>query len=114
LLQREERIAVDVVVLRPEVVAFARGQFQRHARFKDPPYLWLSPSSSAMRRSWLYFATRSERDAEPVLICPEPVATARSAMKATSLAPERCEMTAAQPARCAVATQSSVSVNVPI
>ena len=45
-----------------------------------------------MRRSWLYFATRSERDAEPVLIWPAFVATARSAMNVSSVSPERCEM----------------------
>ncbi len=31
----------------------------------------IGPSSSSMRRSWLYFATRSVREAEPVLICPQ-------------------------------------------
>ena len=46
-----------------------------------------------MRSSWLYFATRSVRLAEPVLICPAPVATARSAMVVSSVSPERCEMT---------------------
>jgi hypothetical protein len=45
-----------------------------------------------MRRSWLYFAMRSERDAEPVLIWPAPVATARSAMNVSSVSPLRCEM----------------------
>ena len=33
-----------------------------------------------MRMSWLYFAVRSERESEPVLIWPQLVATARSAM----------------------------------
>jgi hypothetical protein len=33
------------------------------------------PSSSSMRRSWLYLAMRSVRDAEPVLIWPAPVPT---------------------------------------
>ena len=37
-------------------------------------------------------ATRSVRLAEPVLICPAPVATARSAMNVSSVSPERCEM----------------------
>ena len=40
----------------------------------------------------LYFAVRSVRLALPVLICPAPVATARSAMKVSSVSPERCEM----------------------
>ena len=47
-----------------------------------------------MRSSWLYFATRSERDGAPVLICPQPVATARSAIVVSSVSPERCDMTA--------------------
>ena len=33
-----------------------------------------------MRINWLYLANRSERASEPVLICPQLVATARSAM----------------------------------
>ena len=33
-----------------------------------------SPSSSSIRSSWLYLATRSERDGAPVLIWPQPVA----------------------------------------
>ena len=33
-----------------------------------------------MRISWLYFARRSDLDSDPVLICPQLVATARSAM----------------------------------
>ena len=51
------------------------------------------PSSSSIRSSWLYFAMRSVREAEPVLICPAPVATARSAIKVSSVSPLRCEMT---------------------
>ena len=42
-----------------------------------------------MRSSWLYFATRSERLNEPVLIWPARVATARSAMVVSSVSPER-------------------------
>ena len=33
-----------------------------------PPYSAASPSSSSIRSSWLYFAIRSVREAEPVLI----------------------------------------------
>jgi len=33
-----------------------------------------------MRSSWLYLATRSDRAGAPVLIWPQPVATARSAI----------------------------------
>ena len=46
-----------------------------------------------MRSSWLYLAIRSLRDAEPVLIWPAAVPTARSAMKVSSVSPERWEMT---------------------
>ena len=46
-----------------------------------------------MRSSWLYFAMRSERDSEPVLIWVAAVATAMSAMVVSSVSPERCEMT---------------------
>ena len=42
-----------------------------------------------MRRSWLYFAIRSVRLAEPVLIWPAFVATAMSAIVASSVSPER-------------------------
>ena len=46
-------------------------------------------SSSSMRMSWLYFAMRSERVSEPVLIWPAFVATAMSAMVESSVSPER-------------------------
>ena len=42
-----------------------------------------------MRSNWLYFATRSVRDREPVLIWPAFVATAMSAIVASSVSPER-------------------------
>jgi len=48
-----------------------------------------------MRSNWLYLQMRSVRLTEPVLIWPTPVATARSAMKVSSVSPERCEMTEA-------------------
>ena len=51
------------------------------------------PSSSSIRRSWLYFAIRSVRRAEPVLICPAFIATARSAMNVSSVSPDRWEIT---------------------
>lgn len=53
-----------------------------------------SPSSSSIRSNWLYFATRSERAGAPVLICPTPVATTKSAIRASSVLPERCDTTA--------------------
>ena len=46
-----------------------------------------------MRSNWLYLATRSLRDADPVLIWPAAVPTARSAMVESSVSPDRCEMT---------------------
>ena len=44
----------------------------------------IGPSSSSIRRSWLYFATRSVRDAEPVLIWPQLVATGAGQIKTGS------------------------------
>ena len=44
-----------------------------------------------MRSSWLYFAVRSERLADPVLIWPAHVATTRSAIVVSSVSPDRCE-----------------------
>ena len=38
-------------------------------------------------------ATLSVRDGAPVLICPQPVATARSAIVTSSVSPERCDIT---------------------
>ena len=54
----------------------------RHARngTPRPGYDASGPSASSIRSSWLYFATRSVRDGAPVLIWPQPVATARSAI----------------------------------
>ena len=46
-----------------------------------------------MRSSWLYFATRSLRAGAPVLICPQLVATARSAIVTSSVSPLRCDIT---------------------
>jgi hypothetical protein len=46
-----------------------------------------------MRSSWLYLATRSERAGAPVLIWPQFVATARSAMVTSSVSPERWDIT---------------------
>ena len=48
-----------------------------------------------MRRSWLYLAVRSERAGAPVLICPQFVATAKSAIVVSSVSPERCDITEA-------------------
>src|SRR5262249_27929882 len=59
-----------------------------------PGYSASPPRASSMRSSWLYLATRSVRDGAPVLIWPQPVATARSAIVTSSVSPERCDMTA--------------------
>src|SRR6185312_7872847 len=54
-----------------------------------PAYRAASSSSSSIRRSWLYLATRSDRAGAPVLIWPQSVATARSAIVVSSVSPER-------------------------
>src|SRR3954465_12397110 len=59
-----------------------------------PPYVARSPSCSSMRMSWLYLATRSLRAGAPVLICPQLVATAMSAIVLSSVSPLRWERTA--------------------
>src|SRR5262249_5056448 len=59
------------------------------------------PSSSSILSSWLYFAVRSPRASDPVLIWPAFTATARSATNVSSVSPERCEMTVPEPARSA-------------
>ena len=67
-----------------------------------------------MRISWLYFANLSVRETEPVLICPQFVATAKSAIIGSSVSPERCETTARYPALCVISIASKVSLSVPI
>jgi hypothetical protein len=62
----------------------------------------------------LYFATRSERAGAPVLIWPAFVATARSAIVASSVSPERCEIDRAVAVPVRELDASSVSVSVPI
>merc|ERR1711970_264078 len=49
----------------------------------------LGPNSSSIRSSWLYFDKRSLRHGAPVLICPVRRPTTRSAMKESSVSPER-------------------------
>ena len=51
------------------------------------------PNSASISSSRLYLAIRSLRQAEPVLIWPPPIATAKSARKASSVSPERCDTT---------------------
>ena len=62
----------------------------------------------------MYFATRSVREAEPVLICPVESPTTRSAIVLSSVSPERWDTTAVHPARFAISIASIVSVTVPI
>ena len=54
----------------------------------NPGYLATLPSSSSILISWLYFAILSDLEAEPVLICPAFVATARSAIVVSSVSPD--------------------------
>src|SRR6202030_4555387 len=87
----------------------------RYPRNTERPGYRAEPLSCSSRRiSWLYLASRSERDSDPVLICPQLVATAKSAIVVSSVSPERCEKTVPQPARCAISTASSGSHRVPI
>ena len=54
-------------------------------------YHALNLSSASIFKRRLYLATLSERLREPVLICPQFVATARSAIVVSSVSPERCD-----------------------
>ncbi len=64
----------------------ARG---RARRGQPSPYGRSVAASISIRR--LYLATRSPRAGAPVFSWPHPVATARSAMKESSVSPERCD-----------------------
>ena len=61
-----------------------------------------------------YFARRSERHGAPVLICPVLSPTAKSAMKESSVSPERCDVMTPQPAFWAMVTASIASEMEPI
>ncbi len=63
---------------------FGREGDGRHTRTRD--------SSRSISSKRLYFSTRSERESDPVLMYSLPAATARSAIKVSSVSPERCEM----------------------
>ena len=65
-----ERAGGGVTLMRAPVPAKARR----------PRYSAASPRPSSMRSNWLYFAVRSLRAGAPDLICPQFVATARSAI----------------------------------
>ena len=77
----------------PPALSRGRSALRSERRF-GPGRLASAPSASSIRSSWLYLATRSERDGAPVLIWPQPVATARSAIVVSSVSPERWDMTA--------------------
>ena len=62
--------------------------------FTLPAYRAAPPSCSSMRSSWLYLAVRSDLARLPVLIWPQPSATAKSAMVESSVSPERWLITA--------------------
>ena len=79
-----------------------------------PGYFELDPSSSSILISWLYFATLSDLDNEPVLICPTEYATDRSAIKVSSVSPDLCDTTELYLLFLAKSIASIVSVNVPI
>lgn len=67
-----------------------------------------------MRISWLYLQRRSERHGAPVLIWPVRRPTTRSAMKESSVSPDRCETCTPQPFFCARQQASMASVMLPI
>merc|ERR1712151_785506 len=79
-----------------------------------PAYVALPPSSSSIRKSWLYFARRSLRHGAPVLICPVRRPTTRSAMKESSVSPDRWETITPQPLRIDIVAASIASVIEPI
>src|SRR4029077_18999112 len=92
----------------------AAAHWPRLRKTARPAQTAAVPSSSSMRSSWLYLAVRSPRASEPVLIWPALTPTERSATKASSVSPDRWEMTVPHPARLASSTAASVSVSVPI
>src|SRR5262249_55726758 len=113
-LQRDQQDQEDQGGIAQQRAKPQRAKFGRFGNASLPAYFAALPSASSMRKSWLYFATRSERQSEPVLICVAVVATERSAIVVSSVSPERCEITAAYFALSAIAIASSVSVSVPI
>lgn len=57
----------------------------------SPENLALAPSSSSIRKIWLYLHNLSDRQGAPVLICPVERPTTKSAMKQSSVSPDLCE-----------------------
>jgi len=80
----------------------------------SPANFPLAPSSSSMRKSWLYLAKRSERQGAPVLIWPVRRPTTKSAMVLSSVSPERWETITPHPAAWAVLQAWMLSVTLPI
>ena len=64
-----------------------------HKNLRHRPNRAALPNSASISKRRLYLAIRSLRQAEPVLIWPPPIATAKSAKKASSVSPERCDTT---------------------
>ncbi|OQA09946.1 MAG: hypothetical protein BWY67_01245 [Bacteroidetes bacterium ADurb.Bin397] len=62
----------------------------------------------------MYFAILSDREAEPVLICPVFKATAKSAIVLSSVSPERWLIMVVKEFILAMSTELIVSVNDPI
>jgi hypothetical protein len=77
-------------------------------------YIALELNSSSICIKRLYLAILSDLDIEPVLICPVPIPTTKSAMNVSSVSPERCETTDTHPAFLASRIVSTVSDTVPI
>ena len=67
-----------------------------------------------MRNNLLYLAILSDLAKEPVLICEDIVAEAKSAINVSSVSPDLCDMTDVYPFCVARSTVSRVSVKVPI
>mmetsp|Transcript_39509 Transcript_39509/g.86294 ORF Transcript_39509/g.86294 Transcript_39509/m.86294 type:complete len:279 (-) Transcript_39509:3657-4493(-) len=80
----------------------------------SPAYVHFEPSSSSMRKSWLYLARRSDLHGAPVLICPARRPTARSAMNVSSVSPDLWETMTPQPAFVASRAASMASDTEPI
>merc|ERR1740123_2940776 len=73
------------------------GIHQKGVRKFAPAKYALFPSSSSMRSNWLYLARRSLRQGAPVLIRPVLRPTTRSAMKESSVSPDRWDTITPQP-----------------
>ena len=79
-----------------------------------PKVLACKPNSSSISIKRLYLQILSLRDMLPVLICPAFKATARSAIVASSVSPERWDITLFHPAFLAIKIVSIVSDKEPI